>query len=247
MTVCDYAGYDYKKEFWEAKNRLYEDLCERQTVRKLFALSGVKPKVWMDAGCGFGRMFEAYDSYADHFILFDYAQHLLDQAAQTLKTEKSIRFVQGNLMEMPLEDSCTDVVMSVRTMHHLDKPEKFFAEAWRVLNPNGVFIFEIPNQRHILNIVRFLLGKLHANPFSYQQFQLNKAYFNYHPSYILPLLEKQGFKIQKTVSTSFFRSAVLKKLFPASFLVASDLFLQSVLSWVYLTPSVYVLAKKPVQ
>jgi ubiquinone/menaquinone biosynthesis C-methylase UbiE len=244
MTLCDYAGYDYKKEFWDGTNRLYEDICERQTVEALFKEANIKPYVWMDAGCGFGRLFTTYQKFADSFILFDYAQHLLDQAKEMLPNDKPIRFVQGNLMDMQLESECTDVVMSVRTMHHLNKPEDFFAEVKKALRPNGIFIFEIPNQRHLLNMMRFICGRLQGNPFSKAPLQLNTAYFNYHPAYILHLLEEQDFIVEKTVCTSFFRSAFLKRALPTEWLCRADAFLQRWFSWVYLTPSVYVLARK---
>ena len=32
---CDYAGYDYKTEFWVKANRKYEDSLEKKTIQRL--------------------------------------------------------------------------------------------------------------------------------------------------------------------------------------------------------------------
>ena len=242
--ICDYAGYDYKKEFWDNKNRHYEDACERRTLVRLIRMSGVHPKVYLDAGCGFGRLFSTYEPYADSFVLLDYAQHLLDQAQSNLKSAKPIRFVQGDLYKLPLDSLSVDMVMSVRTMHHLADPKQFFSEIFRVLTPGGVFIFEIPNQRHLLNILRFLLRRLKQNPFSDESLQLGNAYYNYHPKVILKAIESQGFRVQTTVNTSFFRIAWVKRVFPVWLLNGLDFIGQWLMSWVYITPSVYVLCHK---
>lgn len=243
--ICDYAGYDYKKEFWDNHDRAYEDGCERQTLVRLIQASVASPNVYLDAGCGFGRLFDTYEPYANSFVLLDYAQHLLDQAQVQLAGRKPIRFVQGDLNALPLENASVDMVMSVRTLHHLAAPRQFFSEVSRVLTPGGVFIFEVPNQRHLLNMGRYYLGKLNQNPFSTTPLQLGPAYFNFHPKVVMAWLESEGFKIQKTVNTSFFRLPFLKRILPASVLVRLDMLFQRLLSWVYFTPSVYILAVKP--
>ncbi len=247
-SICDYAGYDYKKEFWETQNRVYEDQIERQTLIKLVRASKATPqdiKTYLDAGCGFGRLFHTYEPLAQSFILFDYAQHLLDQAKSTLQSRKPISFVQGDLNQLPFENASVDMIMSVRTLHHLETPRNFLSEAYRILTPGGHFIFEIPNQRHWLNILRFALGRLKQNPFTQDRLQLNTAYFNFHPKFILKELNTLGFEVKQTVNTSFFRSTLLKKCIPTTWLCNADAAFQAILSWVYLTPSVYVLAQKP--
>ena len=31
--ISDYTNYNYKKDFWENKNRTYEDICEKQVIK----------------------------------------------------------------------------------------------------------------------------------------------------------------------------------------------------------------------
>lgn len=243
MAICDYAGYDYKKEFWEKTNRAYEDLCERRTLTTLIKKIGKKPQVIMDAGCGFGRLFDTYEPLGDSFILLDYAQHLLDQAQETIKNPQ-VKFVQGNLLALPLPTSSVDLVLTVRTLHHLQQPEIFFREVHRILKPEGHFIFEIPNKRHLVNILRFAFGKMTQNPFSQEPLVINGTFLNYHPETIFNLMKQEGFIAVTSLNTSFFRSALLKKLIPAKVLSQIDQVFQGLFSWSNLTPSIYVLARK---
>ncbi len=242
--ICDYAGYDYKKAFWDNQGREYEDECERQTLVRLLHQIDRPIGTLLDIGCGFGRLFDTYQPFANAFVLLDYAQHLLDQAKRDIVTQKPIRFVQGNMTAMPLDTSSVDVAITVRTLHHLENVETLFAEVYRVLSADGVFIFEIPNQRHLLNITRFFLGKLSQNPFSKTPIRVNQSFLNYHPGFILDLLSGHGFEVKTSVNTSFFRSAWIKSRIKACYLCGLDHIFQRLFSWANLTPSVVVMAIK---
>ena len=243
MAICDYAGYDYKKEFWEKVDRSYEDHCEKDTLIKLIKKIPAKPQVIMDAGCGFGRLFDTYAPFGSEFILLDYAQHLLEQAMIEIK-HPNVRFIQGNLLDLPLDSKTVDLVLTVRTLHHLQKPELFFKGVHRLLKSDGYFIFEIPNKRHMVNIVRFIFGKMEQNPFSKEPLLLKETFINYHPETILALLDQEGFVKEASLNTSFFRSGLLKRNMPLSLLCKLDTLCQRLFSWANLTPSIYVLARK---
>ena len=57
---------------------------------------------------------------------------------------------------MPLKENSIDVIISLRTLHHVEKPSDFFMEFHRVLTKDGYIIFEIPNKRHLLAIIKYL-------------------------------------------------------------------------------------------
>lgn len=239
--VCDYTHYNYKETFWGSK-RAYEHLIESITLRRLFKKIAPLDAI-MDAGCGFGRLFEVYEPFAQQFVLMDYAETMLAEAKNTIRTQKPIRFLQGNLYEIPVEAGVMNCVMSIRTLHHIVDPTAFFKEVNRVLKPNGYFIFEIPNQRHILNILRFLFKK-QQNPFSLKPIIYQKTYLNYHPKYIKELLKHTGFRVIKKRNLSFFRSDVLKRIIRPQVLVGFDLLLQPLFSFLDLAPSIYILCQK---
>lgn len=241
--ISDYSGYDYKQEFWVKSNRHYEDACEKATVRRLLKRIPGPINHLVDIGCGFGRLFPAYHDLAKAFTLTDYAQELLTQAKSTIQTSAPIQFVQADIYKAPFNDDQFDVGVSIRTLHHL-KPEPFIAQLARIIKPNGHILIEIPNQRHILNRLKYRLGRLPQNPNTTTPLDLGKTFWNYHPAVIEALLRDHGFTIKKRVATSFFRHPRLKQLLPTALLVTADIVLQHLLSWTDIPPSILILAKK---
>lgn len=243
-SVCDYSGYDYKKSFWDSVDRRYEDTVEKATLTRLLRTLSLKDACIMDAGCGFGRLFPAYEPFGARFVLMDYADSMLSQAKELIQSSKPITFLQGNLTQLPVEDASVQVIVSVRTLHHLEQPSLFFKEAYRALSSQGSFIFEIPNKRHVVNIVRYLLKRKGVSPFSEAPLQVNDSFYNFNAALLLNELEKAGFKIEKKVSTSVFRSAVLKAVFPFKVLAKVDRWLQPLITPFNLTPSLFIVARK---
>lgn len=243
MIVSDYTGYDYRKQFWQMANRRYEDLLEQDTVLRLLKRYFPNQGTIMDLGCGFGRLTPVYAPLASQIVLFDYAQHLLDQAKETWGHDARVRFVQGDARVMAgISDHSVDAIVSIRTLHHLPDYGRVFAQVYRVLRPGGVFVFEIPNKRHVLNMCRFLLGR-QKNPFTSLPLQLGEAFFNYHPAEVLSVLSASGFVLEYQCSLSFFRIGVVKRLVSPGVLVSLDRVLQKALGWAWLTPSIYCVAR----
>ena len=244
MTLSDYTGYDYRRDFWQRSDRRYEDLLERETLARLLTDYMPASASLMDLGCGFGRLTPVYANRAATIVLFDYAQNLLDQAKETWGSQPHFRFVQGDArVQAGIEDQSLDVVMSIRTLHHLPDYGRVFAQVFRVLRPGGVFIFEIPNKRHVLNMLRFALGR-QKNPFTAEPLQLGDAFFNYHPCEVLAALTSAGFVVEEKTSLSFFRIALLKRFVSPAVLVKMDRVLQHLLGWAWVTPSLYCVARK---
>ncbi|NDC83849.1 class I SAM-dependent methyltransferase, partial [bacterium] len=220
-SVCDYAGYDYKKSFWDDVDRRYEDLIEHETIAATLAQYPIPNATLMDLGCGFGRLFDAYYSHARQFILLDYATNMLEQATERLsKYSDQITFIQGDARSVPLPDASVDIIVSIRTLHHLPDYERFISELHRLLRPGGIVVFEIPNFRHILNIGRFLMGR-QANPFKRHVSRVG-SFSNFHPQMIIDFVNRVGFGIEDTINTSFFRSGWLKKNVSPATLVRWD-------------------------
>ena len=154
--ISDYSNYDYRKHFWGDNSRRYEHLCE-STVVDTFLKSLKQPlHTFVDSGCGFGRLFPAYAPYAHTFYLIDYAQSLLDQAQDVIH-HSAVQFKQADILSLPLDSESIDGIMSIRVLHHISDASALFSEYARVLKPGGYFILDIPNKRHLLNVVRLSL------------------------------------------------------------------------------------------
>ena len=235
--VSNYDNYDYKKEFWEKSNRKYEHIIEHNTLQRCLKKIDKKSNVLMDAGCGFGRLFHSYSDFAKEFILCDFSQDMLDQAKKEIKTTAPIHFKKQDLMKLTLEPNTIDIVISVRALHHMNHPERFFSSINRVINPNGYFIIELPNQRHLLNIIKYILGRIKQNPFNKKPMKLGENFFNFHLNYLKETMLSYNFSYIHSYSTSFFRNKWFKKLIPINVLIKLDRIFQSIFSWSALTPS----------
>jgi SAM-dependent methyltransferase len=58
---------------------------------------------------------------------------------------------------IPYEDGAFDIVYSDYVLEHVEQPEKFLAEVFRVLKPGGAFHFRTPNLYHYVSIAARIL------------------------------------------------------------------------------------------
>ncbi len=245
--ICDYADFDYKQVYWEQVDRRYENLCDQKTLASLLKKLPTKPQLVLDAGCGFGRLYDQYAAYGTTFFLLDYATNLLAQFRDALVRKGGLNkhvLIQGNFYQLPITSSKLDLAISVRTLHHMVDPFAFFKEINRILKLHGHFIIEIPNKRHLLNIARFLLKKTTENPFSHKPLVKKETFINYHPTHIVMLLREAGLIPIAVQNTSFLRSEKLKKKISPGLLSAVDTLFSACFSFLNMAPSIYILCEK---
>ena len=99
-------------------------------------------KVAVDVACGSGQSTFLLCDYFEEVVGFDISEAQITQAKLKLKEEqlkipkKGIEFKIGNAHNLPLESSSVDLLTCAMAWHWLDA-ELFYAEAKRVLKPNG--------------------------------------------------------------------------------------------------------------
>ena len=243
-VVSDYNGYDYKADFWENTGREYEDQADRMAIRKLLPKRMEK---FADIGGGYGRLANEYLKRAHKVIIFDYSKTELEQAKEVYGDKIETR--AGDIYELPFKDEELDGLMMIRVTHHLKYMDKALAELYRVLKPGGVAVVEVANKRTLPKMARFVTGKSKVNPFdkkvaNYKDIAKN-GFFNYHPKYVEELFDKTGFKCERVLSVSNFRSKGLKKLFGTQNLVKMEDKAQKILAPVRFAPSIYYKLRKP--
>ncbi len=243
-VISDYNGYDYKKEFWENVDREYEDQADRMAIRKLLPKRMEK---FADIGGGYGRLAGEYLKRARKAYIFDYSKTELKQAKDTYGDK--IETKAGDIYELPFKDDELDGLMMVRVTHHLDNLNKAIAELYRVLKPGGVAVIEVANKRTLPKIVRFLTGRSKVNPFDKKVANYKEVFadgfYNYHPKYVEEIFEKVGFKREKVLSVSNFRSRGLKKMLGTNNLVHLENGAQKILAPIRFAPSIYYKLRKP--
>ncbi|MBR3137927.1 methyltransferase domain-containing protein [Candidatus Saccharibacteria bacterium] len=243
-VISDYNGYDYKKDFWENTGREYEDQADRMAIRKLLPKRMEK---FADIGGGYGRLANEYLKRAHKVFIFDYSKTELEQAKEIYGDKIETR--AGDIYELPFKDNELDGLMMVRVTHHLKNLDKAVAELYRVLKPGGVAVIEVANKRTLPKMARFITGRSKVNPFdkkvaNYKNISKD-GFYNYHPKFVEDIFDQTGFKTEKVLSVSNFRSKGLKKIFGAENLVKMEESAQQILAPVRFAPSIYYKLRKP--
>jgi SAM-dependent methyltransferase len=88
----------------------------------------------LEVGCGTGRWLAELAPLARRVIGLDSSAGMLRQA-QALGAPGSP--VHGQAGELPFAAGCLDLVFCVNALHHFPQPERFAAEARRLLRPGG--------------------------------------------------------------------------------------------------------------
>ena len=243
-VISDYNGYDYKKDFWENTDREYEDQADRMAIRRLLPKRMEK---FADIGGGYGRLANEYLKRAHKVYIFDYSKTELAQAKEIYGDK--IETKAGDIYKLPFKNDELDGLMMVRVTHHLKELEKAVAELYRVLKPGGVAVIEVANKRTLPKMARFLTGRSKVNPFdkkpaNYKEISKD-GFYNYHPKYVEEIFARLGFKTEKVLSVSNFRSKTLKKVIGTNNLVKMENTAQTMLAPIRFAPSVYYKLRKP--
>jgi SAM-dependent methyltransferase len=232
--ICDYENSPWRTAFWHSRE--YEDRAERIAVARMLPPRGAR---LCEIGAGFGRLADFYRGY-DRVILLDYSRSMLRDARARLQNDPRFLFVAADLYNLPLADSALDTAVTVRVLHHVSDIPRAFAEIARVVRPQGTYLTEFANKRHVKARLRYALTHRGANPNDLEPYEFVKLNFDFHPRYINNELRKNEFVIRDQRAVSTFRIALLKRLIPARFLAALDGILQSPISNLQLSPSIFL-------
>jgi len=120
LSRSQYDGYNYHDEFWGDGKRQYEDTIEKQTLTRLIRkLPNVSEAVLLDCGAGYGRLACIYAALVKHAYLIDYSQEMINQATQHCKEYTNLTLTQGDIYQLPMADNAVDIMISIRTLHHI--------------------------------------------------------------------------------------------------------------------------------
>ncbi|HUV71815.1 MAG TPA: class I SAM-dependent methyltransferase [Clostridia bacterium] len=246
--AAPYDSYNYQA-YWE--NRSYEDDCERLALTKLFKKLKLRESL-VDIGGGFGRLSDCYCPRFKKCLVLDPSQKLLKIGRQKTKA-KNLSFRLGSLPNLPLKDKSFAVALLIRVSHHLPQLLPTLKEIHRILKKDGFVVIEVANKIHFparikaffkgdFNFVRDWRPVERRSPEYISQKTI--AFSNHHPQKVVNDLKKTGFLIVEMLSVSNFRSPLLKKVFPESFLLFLEKKTQELLAKFFFGPSIFILAKK---
>ena len=138
----------------------------------------LKGKTVLDIASGEGYGSNIIAKHASKVIGVDISFEAIEHAKNKYKANY-LEFVQGSVVEIPMEESSVDVVVSFETLEHHDKHDEMIIEIKRVLKVDGILIISSPDKYYYSELPN-TLNKYHIKELYNEQFkQLLNKYFNF--------------------------------------------------------------------
>ena len=150
----------YTDWFNREYSKLYQHRSDEQaTLEVYFILSQIElPKTAnvLDIACGNGRHAQAFAKHSLNTVGIDYSLDLLKEAALRIsKTDSKLKFIRGDMRELPFEDESFSLACSLFTSFgYLEDDESHLAlllEWQRVLQKNSYLVIDFLNEKLIKN------------------------------------------------------------------------------------------------
>jgi SAM-dependent methyltransferase len=91
----------------------------------------------LDVGTGAGALAFALAPLVREVVGLDYSPELLAQARARAADVANVSFAEGDAGRLPFADASFDLAGTLRTLHHVARPELVVAEMARVTRPGG--------------------------------------------------------------------------------------------------------------
>jgi ubiquinone/menaquinone biosynthesis C-methylase UbiE len=91
----------------------------------------------LDVGTGTGALALALAPHVREVVGVDIVPELLEQARARAAAHANVTFVEGDAVHLDFETGSFDLVGTLRTLHHVPRPEYVVSEIVRVTRPGG--------------------------------------------------------------------------------------------------------------
>lgn len=131
----------------------------------------IRGKVVLDAACGEGYGSSLMAGVAQQVTGLDIDGETVERAQAAYAEQKNLRFLQGSIASIPLEDHSVDAVVSFETIEHV--PEllqfQFLGEIGRVLKQDGILVMSTPNKEIYSDLYHYK-NEFHVKEFYHDEF-----------------------------------------------------------------------------
>lgn len=91
----------------------------------------------LDVGTGAGALAFALAPLVREVVGVDRVPELLEHARERAAGYPNVSFIEGDAEHLPFDDGSFDLACTMRTLHHVPRPELVLAELVRVTRPGG--------------------------------------------------------------------------------------------------------------
>jgi len=141
----------------------------------------------LDIGCGKGLFLDILKKHGKD-------THALepDEGATKILKEKGHNVCQGDISKSNYDDNYFDLITAFQVFEHIDNPNYFLKEVYRILKPGGFLIIEMPN----------INSHLASFKDKWVNLDLPRHLILYTPTSIKQLLDSHSFKSETTTRVS---------------------------------------------
>jgi ubiquinone/menaquinone biosynthesis C-methylase UbiE len=137
----------------------------------------IKDKIVLDIASGEGYGSNLMAQKAAHVTGVDISREAVQHAGQKY-VKGNLRFIDGSITSIPLEDHSVDVIVSFETLEHHDQHDQMMHECKRVLKNDGLLVISTPEKDNYKKIDPF--NPYHIKEVTLHEFEhLLKTYFSY--------------------------------------------------------------------
>ena len=192
-----YEGVEYQG-FWDDPRLRRQDMLEQHIVSEMLPASGRRI---LDLGAGYGRLAPCYVDRFDQVILCDGSLSLLRDARAALGNRATL--VAADLGRLPFKAASFDCVLTIRVLQHVHELTDTLAGVRRILGGDGRLVFSYHNKRNAKDILRNLVARGDASPFSLQSTEPMPTLISRHPTTVEATLADVGFSPPDYQGTAF--------------------------------------------
>jgi len=165
----------------------------RDVGAELKDLSALKPGKILEIGCGSCRNLLPFAKQGFQCYGIDFSKNMLKYAREYCKKYNfNVILKKARAEKLPFSDNSFDYILSIATLHHLNRKEQELAvaEMTRVLKKNGIALVAVWNKFPMSLLVKekyitwSVKGKVHW-----------RYYYMFTPLELKRLLKKHGFEI----------------------------------------------------
>ena len=173
----------------------YKEPLLKRLIKSIFLLN-IKtkdPKFYnpgkiLDIGCGNGWTLNEYKQKG-----WEVAGVEPSETAAKIGNKAGLNIHSGNLLSANYDDNRFDYIRSNHSFEHIPNPNEVLSEVFRILKSDGKLFIGVPN-------INGINSKLFKAYWYYLGAPVHT--FNYSPSTLTSILEKNGFKVKKVTYNS---------------------------------------------
>ena len=180
------------QEMWDKSINPHIYNMYQSMLENYLALIPQKPCKILDVGCAQATLALLLAEQGHNVTVVDIRQEFLDYA-KTRWTHGNIQFLQGNVLELDLDESF-DIIFANQIIEHLVYPLELIQGLHKLLVNNGQLIITTPNADYIKNVLPTFKQLGDPKKWEHMQFTADGDghFFAYLDTELMELFEQAG-------------------------------------------------------